>query len=318
MIGVLLASGSARADAAQDVKDMRAGQLPLRYEWLGWDNASAAHFRTLACSGGGTTTCNAAFVKVAADVPVKATSLLSVNNVSCGKDGTCDALDAVTVRKFVAAEKAALAILPATTKIAAEKDPLVAFGPVAGDATKLEVRTRDVSRGPDDSPHLQVELVLRGKGGASEPLGVLDAHVYRLEGSKIRDVFLSADRQTAAIVVETHVGVMCWDFEGLSTVGASLPLHRASLANTIGFAAWKSGDMTAALAGFTEATKLDSTLGLGWYNRSAVESRNGDVASAKTSFDAAVAIDPSFAKRACKDADFAKLRSAQPGLLLCK
>jgi len=316
MIG-LLACGSARADAAQDVKDLRAGQLPLRYEWLGWDSASAAHFRTLTCSGGGTTSCSAAFVKQAADVPPKATTLLSVNEVYCGT-GTCEALDAATVRKFVAIEKATLAGLPTTTMTAREKDPRLVFGSVAGDATKLEVRARDVSKGPDDFPHLQVELVLRGKGGASETLGVLDSRVYRLESSKIRDAFLAADGKTAAIVVETHVGVMCWSFEGLSTVGSSLPRHKASLANTIGFVAWKSGDMTGALAGFTEATTLDATLGLGWYNRAAVESRTGDVAGAKTSFDAAVALDSSFASRACKDPDFAKLRTAEPSLFHCR
>jgi len=317
MIG-LLSSGAARADAAQDVKDIRAGQLPLRYEWLGWDGAAAAHFRTLTCSSGGTTTCNAAFVKQAADVPANATSLLSVNEVYCGKDGPCTAIDWATVTRFAAAEKTALAALPATTKTAAEKDPLHLFGPIAGEATKLEVRARDVSRGPDDAPHLQVELVVRGKGGASETLGVLDSHVYRLEGSKIRDVFVAPDKQTAAIVVETNVGVMCWSFDGLSTVGTNLPRHKASLANTIGFAAWKSGDMTAALAGFTEATRLDATLGLGWYNRAAVESRTGDLAAAKTSFDAALAINPLFATRACKDPDFAKLRTAQPALFSCK
>ena len=101
----LLASGSARADAAQDVKDIRAGQLPLRYDFLGWDSSSSAHFRTLTCSGGGTTTCNAALLAQAADRPPKVTNLLSVSEVYCGKQGACDALDATTVRRFVRSEE---------------------------------------------------------------------------------------------------------------------------------------------------------------------------------------------------------------------
>ena len=76
--------------------------------------------------------------------------------------------------------------------------------------------------------------------------------------------------------------------------------------------------MTAALAGFTEATTLDAAFGLGWYNRAAIESRNGDVAAAKTSFDAALALDASFARRACNDPDFAKLRTTEPALFRCK
>lgn len=313
----LLVSSSARADAAQDVKDIRAGQLPLRATFLGWDSAQAAHFRMLTCSDGGTITCTAAFVKQAADVPPQATTLLSVNEVDCGKLGTCAALDGATVSKFVAAEKTAQAALPTLNKTAAESDPLLVFGTIAGEPTKLEVRTRDVSKGPDDSPNLQVELVLRGKDGASETLGVLDTRIFRLEKSKIREVFVSPDKKTAAIAVELHVGVMCWDFDRLVTVGASLARHKASLANTVGFAAWKKGDMSAALGDFTEATKHDATFGLGWYNRAAVESRTGDVASAKTSFESAVALDPSFARRACKDPDFAKLRTASPSLFRC-
>lgn len=313
----LLASGPALADATRDVRDLRAGELPLRYDWLGWDATSAAHFRTLTCSGGGTTSCSAALVKQAADVPARATPLLSVSELYCGKVGPCTALDAATVRAFVAAEKSALAARPATTRTAAASDPLLVFGAVAGDATRLEVRTRDVSQGPDDSPRLQSELVLRGKGGAIEALGVLDRRIDRLDAGRVRDVFVSPDGRTAAIVVETHVGMMCWDFDGLHTVGASMHRHKASLANTIGFVAWKRGDMASALAGFGEATRVDASFGLGWYNRAAVESRNGDAPRAAGSFAVAVGLDRSFARRACKDPDFTALRAAQPALFDC-
>lgn len=75
--------------------------------------------------------------------------------------------------------------------------------------------------------------------------------------------------------------------------------------------------MGAALAGFTEATILDASYGLGWYNRASVESKNGTLVSAKASFETALKLDPAFAKRACKDADFKALRAVEPSLFGC-
>ena len=311
---LLALPGVASADATQDVKDIRSGQLPVRYDWLGWDGGTA-HFRTLVCSEGGTTSCTAAIVKQS-DLKTTRVDLLSVQEVYCDPKSPCAALDAKTVATFVGRERAANAALPTLAKGAIVADPLLVFGAVAGEATTVAVRLRDVSQQAGD-PKLTVELVLKGKGGTMETLGTLDSHVYRLNSSAIKGAHLSADGKTAAFAVAIGVGVMCWDFAGLSTVVASVPRTRATLANTIGWKAYQKGDMAAAFAGFREASTLDATYGLGWYNRASIESRNLDVASAKASFETALELDSSFAKRACKDPDFKALRASDPSLFGC-
>lgn len=112
-------------------------------------------------------------------------------------------------------------------------------------------------------------------------------------------------------------GVMCWDHSDRPTVVVDIARKRSSLANTIGWRAYRKGDRVASLAGFTEATTLDASYGLGWYNRASVESSNGDLPSAKASFEKALKLDPAFARRACKDPDFNTLRAAEPSLFRC-
>jgi len=73
----------------------------------------------------------------------------------------------------------------------------------------------------------------------------------------------------------------------------------------------------AALAAFSEGTRHDPDFPLAWYNRAAVESRTGAVADASASFRRAVALEPRLGARACKDTDFAALRSAEPALMRC-
>ena len=238
-----------------------------------------------------------------------------MQEVNCEPKSPCAALDPHTVATFAGREKAAMAALPTLATGAAVTDPLSVFGTVVGEATTVSVHLRDISQ-PGD-PKLMVELVLKGKGGALEKLGTLDAHVYRLNSSAIKGAHVSPDGKTAAFAVATDVGVMCWDFQGLSTVVVNVALTKATLANTIGWKAYQKGDMVAALAGFREATTLDASYGLGWYNRASLESRNLDVASAKVSCEAARKLDPSFAKRACKDPDFKALRASDPSLFDC-
>jgi hypothetical protein len=311
-VALLLAIPSvASADAAHDVKDIRAGQLPNRYEWLGWDG-STAHFRTLSCSEGGTTSCNANIVKQS-DLATSRVELLSVVEVYCGSGGACAALTPPIVARFVARENAAIAALPTLTKGAPVTDATRVFGAVGGEATQVAVHPRVISA----DPNIAVELVLKGKGGAMETLGTLDTRVFRLNGSAIKGAHLSVDGKTAAFVVQTDVGVMCWDFSGIATVVVDVSRRRSSLANTIGWRAYQKRDLGAALAGFTEATTIDPSFGLGWYNRASVESRNADLTSAETSFQAALKLDASFAKRACKDPDFKPLRASAPTLFRC-
>jgi hypothetical protein len=310
---LLLLPAVASADATRDVKELRAGKLPVRYEWLGW-SGSTAHLRTLVCSEGGTTSCTAAIVKQS-EARLERVELLSVQELYCGPGSACAPLDAATVNAFVGRERVANAALPVLAQGRAVTDPARVFGAVAGEATTVQLRVRDASN--QDGPKLDTELVLRGKGGALETLGVLDRGAYRFNGGAIQGAHLSDDGKTAAFAVQFAVGVMCWDFAGLQTVVVDLARKQASLANTIGWRAYQKGDMVAALAGFTESTSLDPSFGLGWYNRASVESRNGDLAKAKSSFEQALKLDSLFAKRACKDPDFKALRAAEPALFGC-
>jgi hypothetical protein len=303
----------ASADAAKDLKDIRGGQLPIRYAWLGW-SGDTAHFRTLVCSEGGTTACTAEIVKQTSAKTDRA-PLLSVQEVYCDGKSPCAALDAVTASSFVKAERIADAALPSLTAGASFTDPSRAFGPVAGEPTTVSVRAHDVTE--DGNPRLIVDLVLNGKGGAVERLGILSSTAFRLNGSSVLGTHVSPDGKTAAFAVRIDYGVMCWDFSALPTVVVDVARKRSSLANTIGWRAYRKGDIGASLAAFTEATSLDGSYGLGWYNRASVESRNGTLASAKTSLEAALKLDPAFARRACKDPDFNPLRAAEPSLLHC-
>ena len=313
---VLLASlpAVALADAAHDLKDIRGGQLPVRYDWLGWDG-NTAHFRTLVCSEGGTTSCTAAIVKQTG-VKTDRIDLLSVQEVYCDGKSPCAALDAATASRFVKAERVANAAMKALAPGAIVADPSHVFGAVAGEATTVSVRAHDVTQA-DGNPKIVVELVLNGKGGALETLGVLDPAVFRVHGSSVQGTHVSPDGKTAAFAVQIAYGVMCWDFTNLPTVVVDIARKRSSLANTIGWRAYRRGDIAASLAGFTEATTLDASYALGWYNRASVESRNGDLVSAKASFEKALKLDPAFARRACKDRDFNALRAAAPSLFGC-
>jgi hypothetical protein len=164
---------------------------------------------------------------------------------------------------------------------------------------------------------VSVRLVARGAGGATETLAVL-ASDQRFSSGKATAAYLSPDGKRALVVAGFETGAMCWDFQHLNVVAVDLPRRRASLANTIGFRAWKRGDMPAALAAFKESTRLDPSFGLGAFNRAAVESRTGDLAAAGQSFRTAVALDASAAARACKDHDFDALRAAEPALMACR
>ena len=310
---LLLAPAAASADAAQDVQDIRAGKLPTRYEWLGW-SGSTAHFRTLSCSEGGTTSCTALLVKQN-ETRADNVDLLSIQEVYCDGKSPCAALDGKTAAAFVGRERVAKAALPPLVPGPAVTDPAHVFGVVSGEATTVKLHVNDVSNG--EGPKIDTELALGGKGGARETLAVLDRAAYRFNNGTIQGAHLSPDGKTAAFVVEINVGVMCWDFTRQETVVVDIARKRSSLANTIGWRAYQKSDMPAALAGFTEATTIDPTFGLGWYNRASLESRGGDVAKAKASFTSATKLDAAFSKRACKDPDFKALRAAEPSLFGC-
>lgn len=313
---LLFAPTIARADALKDVADIRAGKLPVTAEWLGWDGSRTAHFRKVVCSEGGTTSCRVSFVALTPGASPKATTVLDIAEVYCDPTKPCEALDAKTARAFVVADRNASASLPALVTTAPASDPATVVGPIAGEPTRVEVRALEVD--PNDPTNLVVELALRGKGGATERLEILDRRVYRLESDAIKAAYPSPDGKSVAFVIRTKVGVMCWSFDAVSTPAIDLPRTRASLANTIGFRAYKKNDMTGALAAFKEATTHDPSFGLGWYNTAALESRAGDVTRAKASFDKAKAIDADFATRACGDRDFDALRAREPGVFRCK
>ena len=311
----LFAARAARADAAADVRDIRAGQLPTRHEWIGWDAAGHAHMRTLRCSTGGTDFCRAALVDLAPDGTAHETPLLDVVEVYCGALGPCAALDRKTTLAFEAAESRGLAAMPATIPTPAAADPETVLGTIAGDPTRVQIDIVDRST-PADAPNFALRLVARGKDGATETLGMLDTRIATGDG-KVVAAYVSPDGVTAAFVVTTSTTMMCWDFQNVRAMAVNLPRRRASLANTIGFRAWKRGDMSAALAAFSEGTRHDPGFALAWYNRAAVESRIGAVTDASASFRRAVALEPKLSTRACRDGDFASLRGAEPGLMTC-
>lgn len=312
-LALSLLSPSARADARADLVAMRGGERPVRTEMLGWDLAERAHFRTVVCSEGGSTTCSVTYERRGPGEPPGDTVVLSVAEVYCG-DGSCPLSDPKVVARFLAADARARDMLPALTAAAPEKDASGVFGPVAGASTRVEVRVLD--RSTPDRPSALAELVLRGRGGAVEVLGKL-AEGYRVEKSALVGAYRSPSAARVALAVETETGVMCWSFQDLHTLAVDAARARAGLANTIGFRAYKRGSMTEARAAFTEATATDPTFALGWYNRAALESRDGDVAAAAVSLERAVALDASFQRRACKDRDFDALRGAGPAPLVC-
>jgi hypothetical protein len=316
LLAVCLAPLPAVAAPRGDVADIRAGKLPVRHEWLGWEGP-IAHFRIVVCSDGGTVHCTVAFRRERDGSTPAVTTVLDEVEVNCGV-GSCPLDDPKVVAKFLAQDARAVAALPAgLTRTPEEKDPASVFGTVAGEATRVEIRAVDATTSPDEGPRVSAQLVVRGKGGAVEPLVVLDKSAFRLNSSKLVAAHVSPDGARVAIVARTNVGVMCWDFDALSPVVLDVRRHRASLANTIGFSAYKKGDLATAKSAFVEATAHDPSFGLGWFNRAAVESRAGDVASASSSLKRALGVDPAFAKRACKDRDFDPLRKAEPSLVAC-
>jgi hypothetical protein len=275
----VVAPSVAGADAAADVSEIRTGTLPVRHDWLGWDAAGHSHVRELVCSTGGTNSCHARLVDSAPDGTTRVTKLLDVVEVYCGTQGTCSALDAKTVADFEAAEKRALLGLPPLTKTAPAPNPTTVLGTVAGEPTRIEVAAFDASTSSEDRPHVAVRVVARGKGGAFEVLTTIDERVFSLDRASLDAAYLSPDGKSAALIATADTTVMCWSFQALRTTLVDLARHRASLANTIGFRAWKKGDMPAALAAFAEATQHDPAFALGWYNRAAVESRTGATGS---------------------------------------
>jgi hypothetical protein len=310
----IASAANAGAGAAADVRELRAGALPARYDWLGWDAAGHAHFRKLVCSSGGTVSCRAALVDLTPDAPARATELLDVAEVYCDPGSPCSALTPKTVASFVAAERRALSALSPTTKTMPVSDPAAIFGTIAGEPTRVEVTAFRLS---DDESRVVVRLVARGKGDAREDLGTLAERVTRLDHAGLNGAYLSPDGRSAAVVASIQTTTMCWDSRDISMVSVNLPRHRASLANTIGFRAWKKNDMPAALAAFREATQHDASFALGWYNRAAVESRTGAVDAAAASFREATSLDLKLARRACNDHDFDPLRASTPSIIAC-
>lgn len=296
-IAMTLAPHLAHADAAEDTKDIRAGKVPVRAEWLGWD-AGTAHIRTLLCNDDAAFVCNAEIVQQS-DASTKRTPLLSL-----APDASLTRAEA---NAFALRERNALAALPPLAVGATVTDPAHVFGAVRGEPTTVTFHMRPTGREPGD-PSESLELVLQGKGGAIETLGVVETQVYRVLANRIDETHVAPDGKSVAFLVSDRHGVMCWDFNGLSTFVVDIARRKASLANTIGWRAYQKKDFAAARAGFEEATVTDPSYGLGWYNRAAMEARSGEADRAKASLAKAVAIDGSFTARAAKDHDFDSAR----------
>jgi hypothetical protein len=299
---------TASADARKDIVDIRSGQLPVRHEMLGWTSSNEAIVRSLVCRESGTAFCNASIsiLRPGAGTSVK---LLEINEVYCSKGSPCQALDTPTAMSFISAESRALAGLPAHSAGTSLSDPAAPFGRIAGDATTIGFRQLAVKRGEDEG--VTVDLVLRGARGAAEPLAKIESFTPRVERApKIVGAYLSPDGKRVALAVEYAIGFMCWGpVAELDVSVIDVAPRRASLANSVAFRAYNAGDMNEALAGFTEATTIDPSYALAWFNRAAVESRLGKLDEATSSLRKAEALDASMEQRACKDADFDALRA---------
>lgn len=321
LAALMLLPSVAGADARKDIVELRHGRTSSHQELLGWTADGHAVSRRLVCSEGGEVTCRASIDELAVG-SAERTTLLWENTESLYETATAGdpkgPISAAEATAFIRAEAKALGRLAALSPGERAADPAAAFGTIGGEPTRIYVRTSS-HPDPDEEPALRLHVAVRGPRGASIDLEALDNMPWHVDGEQVLEASTSPDGSAVWMAIHYRDGVMCWDGEDIELTIADRANVRAKLANAVGLRADAAGETVEAYARFVEATTEDPGYAWGWWNRGALESRRGDVTAAATSLRKAMALEESFAERACADDDYTALVDSELGaeLLAC-
>lgn len=305
----------AAADARKDILDLRHGRTSSHQEFLGWTDDGRAVSRRLVCAEYGEVTCRATIDALAVGSADR-TTLLWENTESLYETATADdpkgPISTAEASAFIRAERRALDSLAGLDPGERAADPAAAFGTIGGEPTRIYVRTSS-HPDPDEEPALRLHIAVEGPRGVSIDLERLDNTPWHVDDQDVLDARVSPDGSAVWMAIHYRDGVMCWDGEDIELTIADRDRVRAQLANAVGLRADRAGETDEAQARFVDATTEDPSYAWGWWNRGALESRRGDVEAAAKSLREAIALDESFAARACADADYAALASSAEG-----
>jgi len=295
----------ARADAAADLAAIEHGHLPTAVEFLGWGADGTGFARSTVCMHSGATRCVVQFYRLAPGHDPVVTTVLETSALDdChGHWNHCEGLTPQMRAQFVAADARALAALPPHTTTPAVPTPTAAFGSIASGPIVLRIHSS--AHDLEDAP---VTLQLVDSHGIAESVATIDRTDFVLHDT-IPEVRLSPDGRRAFIVAayEEHSTEMRESTVVPTVIDVSRA--RAVLVNTLGFRAYRAADLPGALTLFREATTIDPTFALGWYNRASVEARTGDATSAVASLARVASLDAAQAHHACVDHDFDTVRA---------
>jgi tetratricopeptide (TPR) repeat protein len=321
LAALLLLPSVASADARKDIVELRHGRTSSHVEFLGWTDDGRAVARRLVCSEGGEVACRASIDALAVGSP-EHTTLLWQNSESLYETATADdpkgPISTAEATAFIRAESKALARLATLSPGERATDPVAAFGTIGGEPTAIYVRTAS-HPDPDEEPALRLHVAVRGPRGVSIDLESLDNMPWRVDAQEVLHASTSPDGSAVWMAIRYEDGVMCWDGEDIELTIADRGQVRAKLANAVGLRADVAGETAEAYARFVEATTEDPTYAWGWWNRGALEGRRGELDAAAQSLGRAIALDASFAERACDDDDYAGLAASDAGatMLAC-
>lgn len=309
LAALLLLPSVAVADARKDIVELRHGRTTSHQEFLGWTDDGHAVSRRLVCSEGGEVTCRASIDELAVG-SAERTTLLWENTESLYELATADdpkgPISTAEATAFIRAESKALGRLATLSSGERAADPAAAFGTIGGEPTRIYLRTSS-HPDPDEEPALRLHVAVEGPRGASIDLESLDNTPWHVDAQEVLEARTSPDGRSVWMAIHYRDGVMCWDGEDIELTIADRGQVRAKLANAVGVRADQAGQTDEAYARFVEATAEDPGYAWGWWNRGALEGRRGDVTAAASSLRKAIALDESFAGRACADADYAEL-----------
>jgi len=314
LAALVLLPSLAAADARKDIVELRHGRTSSHQELLGWTHDGHAVSRRLVCSDDGGVTCRASIDELAVGSRERTTVLWESDSLeeTATTDEPKGPISTAEATGFIRAEAKAMrahASLSAGERVA---EPAAAFGTIGGEPTEIYVRTSSHSN-PDEDPALRLHVAVRGARGASVDIERIDDTPWRVDAQEVLDASVSPDGRAVWMAIHYQDGVMCWDGEDIELSIADRGQVRAKLANAVGLRADEAGETDEAYARFVEATTEDPGHAWGWWNRGALESRRGDVDAAAKSLASAIAIDESFAERACADEDYAALVASEAG-----
>lgn len=316
LVALLLVPSVAAADARKDILELRHGRTRSHQEFLGWTDDGRAVSRRLVCAEYGEVTCRASIDELAVGSRER-TTVLWENTESLYETATAadpkGPISTAEATAFIRAETKALHAFADLSPGERVADPAAAFGTIGGEPTQIYVRTAS-HPDPDEEPALRLHVAVRGPRGASIDLERLDNMPWRVDAEEVIDARVSPDGDAVWMAVHYRDGVMCWDGEDIELTIAERGAVRAKLANAVGLRADAAGETDEAYARFVEATAEDPGYAWGWWNRGALESRRGELRAAAESLRHAIALEASFAERACADDDYAALAGSELGV----